>query len=121
MRLTRRLDAIASRLPHDATGGEAAINRAVFGRYQRDTDAVLAAAPPIDFAAYTRAFEAAYAAHGPALLEEMGRYFAEAMAREETEYGPWVMVPGHGRIRQKDYLRLRTQVTGGRDAAHHTP
>ena len=68
MRLTRRLDSLARRLPHEPTSGEDAINRAVFARYQQETDAARAAAAPIDYDAYTREFEAAYAAHGETLL-----------------------------------------------------
>ncbi len=120
MRLTRRLDALACRLPADVTDGEDAINRAVFARHRREMDAVLAAAPAIDFDEYARQFEAALAEYGDDLLAEMERHFAETMAREETEYGPWMMVTGHGRIREKDYMRLRAHVTGGHDAAART-
>jgi len=68
MRLTRRLDTLARRLPPEPTSGEDAINRAVFARYQQETDAARAAAAPIDYDAYTREFEAAYAECGERLL-----------------------------------------------------
>lgn len=48
-------------------------------------------------------------------------YFAEMMAREEADCGPWIAVPGHGRIQAKDYARLREHVTGGHDAPTRTP
>ncbi len=120
MRLNRRVKALAHRLPDDATGGEDGINRAVFARYRRETEAARAAAAAIDFDEYARQFEAALAEYGDDLLAEMERHFAETMAREETEYGPWMMVTGHGRIREKDYMRLRAHVTGGHDAAART-
>jgi len=121
MRLTRRLDTLARRLPHEPTRGEDAINRAVFARYQQQTDAARAAAAPIDYDAYTRDFEAAYAERGETLLEEMGQYFTAMMAQEEAEHGPWIAIPGHGRIRERDYYRLKTHVTGGRHATAPTP
>lgn len=121
MRLTRRLDTLARRLPHEPTSGEDAINRAVFARYQQETDAARAAAAPIDYDAYTREFEAAYAEHGETLLEEMGQYFTAMMTQEEAEHGPWIAIPGHGRIRERDYHRLKTHVTGGRHATAPTP
>jgi len=121
MRLNRRVEALAHRLPDNATGGEDAVNRIVFARHRRETEAALAATPAIDYDEYARRFEAALAEHGEDLLAEMERYFVEAMAQEAAEYGPWMMVTGHGRIREKDYMRLRAQVTGGRDAAHHAP
>ncbi len=121
MRLTRRLDTLARRLPHEPTSGEDAINRAVFARYRQETDAARAAAAPIDYDAYTREFEAAYAERGETLLEEMGQYFTAMMAQEEAEHGPWIAIPGHGRIRERDYQRLRAHVTGGRHATAPTP
>ena len=121
MRLTRRLDTLARRLPPEPTSGEDAINRAVFARYQQETDAARAAAAPIDYDAYTREFEAAYAERGETLLEEMGQYFTAMMAQEEAEHGPWMTVEGYGRIRERDYHRLKTHVTGGRHATAPTP
>ncbi len=121
MQLTRRLDSLTRRLPHEPTGGEDAINRAVFARYRQETDAAHAAATPIDYDTYTREFEAAYAEYGETLLEEMGQYFTAMMAQEEAEQGPWMTIPGHGRIRERDYQRLRADVTGGRHAATPTP
>ncbi len=112
MRLKRRLDSLTRRLPHEPTGGEDAINRAVFARYRHETDAAHAAATPLDYDAYTRAFEAAYAEHGETLLEEMGQYFTAMMAQEEAEHGPWMTIPGHGRIRERTYARLRARVSG---------
>ncbi len=117
MRLTRRLDTLARRLPHEPTSGEGAINRAVFALEKRELEAARAAAAPIDYDTYTRAFEAVYAEHGETLLEEMGRYFTARMAQEEAEHGPWMTVEGYGRIRERTYERLRARVTGGRDAA----
>jgi len=58
VRLTGRLDALARRLPADAPGSKDSINRAVFARHRRETDAVRAAALPLDYDGYTRAFEA---------------------------------------------------------------
>lgn len=121
VRLSGRLDALARRLPDGPIDGEDGINRAVFARYQQETDAARAAAPPLDYDAYTREFAAAYAERGETLLEEMGQYFTAMMAQEEAEYGPWMTVEGYGRIRERDYHRLKTHVTGGRHATASTP
>lgn len=119
VRLSGRLDALARRLPDGPIDGEDGINRAVFARYQQETKAARAAAPPLDYDAYAEEFERV-CRETPDLLEQMETFFAAAMRAEEAAYGAWMTVPGHGMIRERTYARLRAQVTGGRDATEPT-
>lgn len=120
MRLTRRLDTLARRLPPELTRGEDAINRAVFARYRQETDAAYAAAPPIDYDAFTREFDRLLRDE-PDFWEEYQAAFTVMWEQEEGALGPSITIPGHGWLRERVYQRLRAQVTGARNAAEPTP
>lgn len=119
MRLTRRLDSLARRLPDASASREDIISRAVFARYRQETDAARTATPHIDYDAYNDEFERV-CRETPDFLEQMEAFFAEAMRAEEAAYGPWMTILGHGRIRERTYARLRAQVAGGWNATEST-
>jgi len=119
MRLTRRLDALARCLPDGPVDGEDGINRAVFARYRQETEATRAAAPPVDYDAYNEEFERV-CWETPDFLEQMETAFAEWMRAEDAAHGAWITIPGHGRIRERTYARLRAQVAGGWNATEPT-
>ncbi len=119
MRLAGRLDALARRLPDEPMDGEDAINRAIFALERRELEAARAAAPPVDYDAYTREFDRLLRDE-PDFWEEYQAAFTALWEQEEHECGPWMTIPGHRRIRERAYARLRAQVTGGRDATEST-